>query len=406
MRPLRLHIRNFRSIRQQDIELAPVTLVYGPSGTGKSSLIYAPLVLRNILTNPAQPLSSLLTLGLLSLGSLNDVAFDHNEEEGIVLGVSDEILLPDCQLQCRFEVALSRQNAVEFRVNLQKNADVSASLKLEAALPVQLQLQTDLNADFLGVPLLWSGTAWSRPGTVEPEAMSRLSEALEAMNRPFERLRKVSFAPLSRGFFFPQYSPVSFARPVKTHEELATLLASDANLEAKVSTHLERICGLQFRVRAELGTSIFRLQVIDPGRDLGTLLVNEGFGVNQLVYLLALALWKDTEILLVEEPEIHLHPSLVRNFALELARIARSGKQIVVSTHSEVFVSSLLAMVAGEELRPDEIACYFARRERGAKESSFERQLVNEHGQIEGGLKNFVETELENLRAFLGDVGN
>src|SRR2546430_13105128 len=42
---------------------------------------------------------------------------------------------------------------------------------------------------------------------------------------------------------------------------------------------------------------------------VSTELVNEGFGVNQMVYFLAKALNADAGWTCVEEPEIHLHPS-------------------------------------------------------------------------------------------------
>ena len=49
---MKLHIKNFRSIKQLDLEIAPITVLYGHNGTGKSSALYAPLTLKNIVTNP------------------------------------------------------------------------------------------------------------------------------------------------------------------------------------------------------------------------------------------------------------------------------------------------------------------------------------------------------------------
>jgi len=46
--PLWLHVRGFRSIGDQEVELRPLTLVYDPNGSGKSSLLYALLVLKNL----------------------------------------------------------------------------------------------------------------------------------------------------------------------------------------------------------------------------------------------------------------------------------------------------------------------------------------------------------------------
>jgi len=102
----------------------------------------------------------------------------------------------------------------------------------------------------------------------------------------------------------------------------------------------------------------------------------------------------------IEEPEIHLHPSAVRRLAGVLARLAKEeGKFFLISTHSEPLAASFLARVAGGELSPDDLACYLAVRE--GKEARFLKQEVNERGQVEGGLRSFMEGELEELETFM-----
>ena len=131
--------------------------------------------------------------------------------------------------------------------------------------------------------------------------------------------------------------------------------------------------------------------------------MNEGFGVNQLVYMLAKVLHSDAGIVCIEEPEIHLHPSAVRRLARALADIARENgdKHLIISTHSEQFIMSLLALVADGAYTPRyDSAIYLVTKE--GKESKFQRQQVNEGGQVEGGLASFMEGELEDMKAFLG----
>ncbi len=48
----RIKIRDFKSIREVDLELDPVTVLVGRSGTGKSNLVQAIRFLRNYLLNP------------------------------------------------------------------------------------------------------------------------------------------------------------------------------------------------------------------------------------------------------------------------------------------------------------------------------------------------------------------
>jgi predicted ATPase len=152
------------------------------------------------------------------------------------------------------------------------------------------------------------------------------------------------------------------------------------------------------------GTATVFFQTTEKKSRTPGLLVNDGFGVNQVIYLLAKLLRSDVRTLLVEEPEVHLHPTAVRNFARQLCTIVREEKkQLIMTTHSELFVSSLLATVADGKLSPEEIHCYLCLKER--RNTVFKTQKVQENGQIEGGLTTFIEAELEDLQKLLGIGG-
>jgi len=64
----KIKIKNFRSIRNQEIELAPLVVIYGPTASGKSSLLYALLVAKNFLLNPNQQLDAFFNLRFQNLG--------------------------------------------------------------------------------------------------------------------------------------------------------------------------------------------------------------------------------------------------------------------------------------------------------------------------------------------------
>ena len=63
-------IKNFRSIENQEIELAPLVVIYGPTASGKSSLLYSLLVAKNFLLNPNQQLDGFFNLGFQILEDL------------------------------------------------------------------------------------------------------------------------------------------------------------------------------------------------------------------------------------------------------------------------------------------------------------------------------------------------
>ena len=151
----------------------------------------------------------------------------------------------------------------------------------------------------------------------------------------------------------------------------------------------------------QVGTSSFNLDSIPRNGGVPVSLVNEGFGINQLVHMLTVCLYSKTKIVAIEEPEIHLHPSMVRKLVHAMVDITSNhDKRIIVSTHSETFVLSLLAQIAAGKIGVDDVSFIFAEKEDG--ESRFTKQEATQDGQIQGGLRSFIEAELEDMAVFFG----
>jgi predicted ATPase len=184
-----------------------------------------------------------------------------------------------------------------------------------------------------------------------------------------------------------------------SEDEIATKLAQNKYFEYDVSRYLEKVLDKELRVRAQIGTAIFSLDALERSSNNSSELVNEGFGLNQLVYLLAKVLDSESEIILIEEPEIHLHPAACSKLIEALAEIAiEKNKKILISTHSEILVSSALNLIPASKIKPEQLRMYWVKRENG--DTKLKLQEVNERGQLAGGLKNFLEAELEVLKEF------
>ena len=53
----RIKIRDFKSIRDLDVDLGPITVLVGRSGTGKSNFVQAIRFLRNLLLNTREAIN-------------------------------------------------------------------------------------------------------------------------------------------------------------------------------------------------------------------------------------------------------------------------------------------------------------------------------------------------------------
>ena len=243
----------------------------------------------------------------------------------------------------------------------------------------------------------WNGITANiapREPTAENQQLAR--ELAEKLNKIPQVLRKIDIAPHRRGFFSPYYTPSAVSSIPVSENEVATIIINDPDMAPRISVDLEEIVGREFRLYTPPGTSTVYFQTVDKKSRTPTYLVNDGFGVNQLVYVLAKIHRPEIKTILIEEPEIHLHPTIIRRFIRNLCSIVKEeNKQIILVTHSETLVSSILAAIREKIISPQDVKLYLTQKEK--KSTTFKEQRVNEKGQIEGGLSSFMEGELEDL---------
>ena len=407
-----LHLQNFRSIRDARVEIAPLTVVYGPNGSGKSSLIYGLLTLRNFLTNPSQNLASLFSYPSISLGGWQEVVHRHAVEENVSLsiGVSNNIagFVPEFTLTLgqsggSAEVAFKHVDLIHFP-SWPERVDLSIAIPYDANQQVDhdFRIVGEGEAAVLEGTLIWNGIALAaQTSGGHNDILVRLLN--ENINLPMELARQTGFVPLRRGFSKPTYGLSSVTPALATEDEVASLLASTSERfrQYDVSRYIEQIAQRRVMTQAQIGTSVFTIDSIPTGSGVPASIVNEGFGINQLLYLLTICLHSPLKIVAIEEPEIHLHPSMVRELARAMVTIAANeDRRLVVSTHSEVFVTALLAQIARGEASVDDISFILAENRDG--ESMFTSQKATSDGQIEGGLGAFMASEVGDLTALLG----
>ena len=420
-----LSFKNFRSLEDVTIEVAPLTVVYGPNGSGKSSLIYGLLTLRNFLSNPNQNIPSLFSYPFISLGGLHEVVHRHSNDQGIALsiGVSNRE-----QLSTRFTLRLYETGglaglsfdeasirkdariiewpsslALALAIPYQVNQAIEDKFNLAGRLPVPINVQEPEPKSVPGI-LNWNGITLAAYLTADLASYSHLLPPLnERANFPMELARQTGFVPLRRGFSRPVYGSTPFSPWLLSEDEVASMLASSSArfMQYEISGFLEKIAGRRIQPQVQIGTSIFSIDSVPTNKGVPASIVNEGFGINQLVYMLTICLYSRYKMVAIEEPEIHLHPSMVRELAIALAEIAvEKDRRLIVSTHSETFVVALLSQIAAGKINADDVSFVLAENPNGS--TVLTPQKANRNGQIEGGLRAFMASEAKDLVDFLG----
>ena len=121
-----------------------------------------------------------------------------------------------------------------------------------------------------------------------------------------------------------------------------------------------------------------------------------GFGVSQILLVLVECLrTKSGETIILEQPEIHLHPSLQSKLADFLICMAKAGKKIIVETHSEHLIKRLYLRTAQEE--SDEIRNFlntvFVSFDERQQTSVTQTIVINEYGEIENWPVGFFDED-------------
>ena len=111
------------------------------------------------------------------------------------------------------------------------------------------------------------------------------------------------------------------------------------------------------------GTEPFQLQVLISGKPMN--LQDVGYGVSQsLPVIVESAVLPAEDLLLVQEPEVHLHPmaqAALGTFFCKL--VSTGGKSFVLETHSDYLVDRVRQEVAGGTIKPEAvIVLYFERK--------------------------------------------
>ena len=98
----KIHIADFRSIESATVALGPLTVLYGPTSSGKSTLFYSLLAARNFILDPNRQADSFFNLLFMDLGGFEACVFNHDGTRTIGIAVTDEdvvLLLVDLDVK-------------------------------------------------------------------------------------------------------------------------------------------------------------------------------------------------------------------------------------------------------------------------------------------------------------------
>lgn len=204
----------------------------------------------------------------------------------------------------------------------------------------------------------------------------------------------------SEGYFTPMYLNRLFLDNEKEWKNLKNAIENfgvEAGLFHEIS--------IQPLESDESGRFVIRVRKFSASGQKGPWhnLIDVGYGVSQILPVITELLSDDApEMFLLQQPEVHLHPSAQAALGSLFCKIADNGPQILVETHSDHIIDRVRMDIRDSttNLNPgDVLILYFERSNMGVKIHSLE---IDEEGNILNAPRGYRQFFLEETRRSLG----
>ncbi|MGO4945948.1 DUF3696 domain-containing protein [Blautia sp. Sow4_E7] len=182
----------------------------------------------------------------------------------------------------------------------------------------------------------------------------------------------------------------------------ARAIASVGKFSTQVEEWMNLILGdVQLSITTDLVKASTDVRYRNALVDYEVLPTMTGFGISYIFSVVTAALWCSVNknmILIVENPEAHLHPAAQSRVGKFLDIIASSGVQVIVETHSEHLIDGARLQAAYLKKTEDMQVLFFQTEDRGIKMKEIE---VNLNGELSEWPKGFFDQKSQDLRDLL-----
>jgi len=411
---------NFRSFADTGwVEVKPITVVIGSNNSGKTSL-HAPLLLMKQTVESADPSTALVTAGeLVDVGSFEDAVHCHRKEQAIGLSVQwDHALDPDRKqgalgadrpgsVHWKFigsdgpstvvlgettigdifgRPLLTRRRMKSGNYSIAKFPEKLSTAKKSPVERAMVQRIRDAQPD---------GFLFSEDEIEQAGLLARARAQIAGSSGDNSEFYKLpASAALSmyratvgytRSAFEAFLNEIYYVGPIR--ERLRRFYEVSSARPQSVGTRGEDAPQLIYRWRHdlvrmdELDRWLSRfgfnqdLKIVEHGDYAFSLLlkgakstpsmgfVDLGFGLSQILPLIVQGLNASAgDMVVAEQPEIHLNPALQATLADLFVQFANDGLWSYIETHSEHLLLRLRRLVAEGVISSDMIALYYVER--------------------------------------------
>lgn len=410
-----LEVENYKCFgRAQRIDLRPITVLLGKNNAGKSALARLPLLLATGFNTDLQEPLDTYARGVDVGGSFTDLVHGHSTHGSIRFGLQfeldgDGLLTVESTVQNVVE--LRRQIVSRCRLQVGDN-EIRLEWDYERA-------RESMNKYFVHHDGHTYETSVVFAGLLPAKGFgSDLPDPLKAKVDRLVQTARDNFGVVRYLGPFRDRPQRLYRMPTRQPSDIGTLgedapsmlaldhVRYDGVLRAAVNRYLhENLTGWRLSVDASSGSYSLVLTP-DWDQDQNVNLVDTGTGVAQVLPIFVQRAIDELEqntpsesrIEIVEQPELHLHPSAHAQLAdLYIGASLSNFTRFIIETHSETFVLRIRRRIAEGALDPSRVGIYFVEHETG--ESILRRIGLDSSGDVDYWPEGVFSEDYEETKA-------
>lgn len=354
----KIELHNFKSARDLPIRLAALTVLAGLNGSGKSTVLQALALLKQSLRADTTSQELVLRGALVRLGRSEDVRFENatDDDIGVVL------------------------NTPKGETRMSASAEPGAD-----TLPLRVDGYVQDVISELG-----NGFQFIQADRITPAAQYQQASTPERVagwlgcggEYTVDFLLRNETMKVSSGRLFPREHPTLSSDLLKQVAPTETLLDQTSGWLQHLSPGVRpRAVAVDMADATALSFSYTGTSVDSGSRDHRP--SNVGFGLTYCLPIIVACLAAPRgALLLLENPEAHLHPRGQSALGQLLARCAADGVQIIVETHSDHVLNGIRVAAKRAEIANDAVAVHFFSRNVESGESSITSPVLHANGRF------------------------
>lgn len=372
-----LELRLFKCFEEIDLPLGPLTLLSGSNASGKSSALQALVLLHQTIREHEWSTRLMLNGNSVQLGTVLDVVDKVHGRRQLEIGLGEEA----STLRWTFHGEREEMSMATKRVRL-NGVEIENPPTLRHLLPLshhdiassfatRLRDLTYITAERVGPREIYVLEDRQAAQVVGPRGEHTLSV-----------LYRIRAEPIRDSLVVSDVAPTG----LKQIEARMTQFFPGCRLDVQLVPQANAVT-LGIRTSDEMG---FHRPV------------HVGFGLTQVLPIVVAAVSAaEQDILLIENPEVHLHPAGQALMGAFLAEIAASGTQVIVETHSDHVLNGIRRAVKAGTLAPEHAFLHFF-RPRGGKLDQVVSPTLDAAGNIDVWPEGFFDQFDKDMNHFAG----